>query len=285
APLTPGFAPAKVELADEVRDGVPQPPSRPPPLTKQIEALFSNEALSQDAVLRELVVESPGGWVDLEAVLQLKRIRALRAKREDVLRALRDSKFLETWRDPDGSAAAVRRPPSRGPPPPLALTPPTRPVSGAPPGQGSASRPTSRSDAGISTKAEPRDTEQQKLLLPGRLRGQVASYDEESGDAAISCSQVDVLFGCHVTVDWRELERAGAAVAIGSSVSFLVELGPAGEPRARELQLGAEEEVGDFQPPRKRSKGATATEAVAGAKGRKAVVGNRYSGTVRISDA
>lgn len=96
----------------------PAPPKRPVPLRKSLEAYFSNEGLKSDRYLLELILESPDGWVDMEVVLGLKQVRALRAKRSDVLRELRDS-WLETSSDPDGSSAAIRRPPNRGPLPKL----------------------------------------------------------------------------------------------------------------------------------------------------------------------
>eukprot|EP00428_Durinskia_dybowskii_P041567 CAMPEP_0170278358 /NCGR_PEP_ID=MMETSP0116_2-20130129/39184_1 /TAXON_ID=400756 /ORGANISM="Durinskia baltica, Strain CSIRO CS-38" /LENGTH=403 /DNA_ID=CAMNT_0010529671 /DNA_START=47 /DNA_END=1254 /DNA_ORIENTATION=+ len=104
--------PSPRQSPDAIHAGAPPPPAPPkgpPPLRQTLEAIFSNENLKQDRYLYDLISESPGGWVDLEIVLGFKKVRALKAKRDDVLRALRDS-WLETWRDPNGTSAAVRRP-------------------------------------------------------------------------------------------------------------------------------------------------------------------------------
>lgn len=97
-----------------------------------------------------------------------------------------------------------------------------------------------------------------KTLFPGRLKGEVCDYDEESGSATISCPQVRALFQEDVTVDWRDLEKASAAADIGSWVSFLVQLGPGGNPEAKDLMLenpGDEEDHEEempVQPPKRR---------------------------------
>jgi len=254
-------------------DGASLPPQRSPSIRQQVESCFGNEGLRQDRYLHDLIAESPGGWVDLDAVLSLKRIRALRAKREDVLRALRDS-WLETWRDPDGSSAAVRRPPGHGPLPELAPGPEPR-VQTKEEASGGRGAATAREPRGppADTRAAP------CTLFPGRLNGAVVAYDEESGSASIACSQTEALFQRHVSVDWREIEQAGAALNLGSLVSFRVELGASGEPRGRELRLRAPEEAGEEPEelearPSKRPR--RAPGAVAGA-----VVGRRYQGAVK----
>lgn len=296
APLTPGVGVVKASTSSAYDgpeaggSGAPMPPKRPPPLRQQIEAYFSNDGLRQDAVLRELIAESLGGWVDLEAILSLKRVRALHAKRDDVVQALHDS-WLEIWLDPESSAAAVRRPPDKGPLPSLA-SPGPRPNTSANSAvaRKTASVMSSRIDHGGQKNSRSQNPEAgsaagQKsptaVLFPGRLCGQISSYDEESGDASISCGQVEVLFGRQVTVDWRELEKTGVAVNIGSSVSFRVELGASGEPRAKELQLHAEDDNDDNsgERPSKRSRKSDESGK------REAVVGNRYTGTLKAFHA
>eukprot|EP00930_Biecheleria_cincta_P029971 TRINITY_DN20793_c0_g1_i1.p1 TRINITY_DN20793_c0_g1~~TRINITY_DN20793_c0_g1_i1.p1 ORF type:complete len:502 (+),score=91.15 TRINITY_DN20793_c0_g1_i1:89-1594(+) len=294
APLTPGVALASSSADSAALEyggsGAPLPPKRPPPLRQQIEACFSNDGLRQDALLREQIAESPGGWIDLEAILSLKRVRALHAKREDVVQALRDS-WLEIWLDPESSAAAVRRPPDKGPLPSLASPVPrantsankalaknTTPVMHTRTDHGGHKASRSQT-AGAGSLAG--QTSSTAVLFPGRLRGEISSYDEESGDACISCGQVEVLFGRQVTVDWRELEQTGVAVSIGSSVSFRVELGAAGEPRAKELQLHADDTNDDDSEERPSKRSRNTDESGKNV----AVVGNRYSGTLKAFHA
>merc|ERR1711871_717707 len=89
----------------------PMPPKRPPPIRQQVESYFSDQGLKSDIYLQELIRESEGGWVSIEDVLSLKKIKALRCTADDVLSALCGS-WLETFEDDDGSAA-IRRPPDR----------------------------------------------------------------------------------------------------------------------------------------------------------------------------
>jgi len=265
APITPGpvvnFGQHEVQEDKEQytapRRGAPLPPRGKPPLKQQIESYFSDEGLKQDAYFRDLIAESPGGWVDVDIILGLRQIKSYRAKRADVLQALHSS-WLETYADPDGSSAAVRRPPGR------AMPKVTRPQVQPP----------------VASKEEDVETAEdqggQDNILPGRLTGTVLSFNEDTGDALISCSETEALFQQHVAMDWRELERAGSAVNIGSLVSFCVSLGLQGEPRARELQLEAPEDDDDSE-----------HEAVVASKRRKtdratqAVVGKRYDGCIK----
>lgn len=284
----------KAEDEEAGAAGGPLPPRTRPPLRQQIESYFSNEGLKSDRYLHELISGSPGGWVDLDVVLGLRRVKALRAKREDVLRALRDS-WLETWRDPDGSSAAVRRPPGRGPLPELseARSAPgeEEQVSSVQRGAPTPARQAGRRDISTTRPVPGRMAGRSglktgTLLFPGRLAGTIAAYDEESGSASIACAQTEALFQKHVCVDWREMEQAGVAVNIGSLVSFLVEVGPGGEPCARELQLRApeEEDAEDDQimPPSKRRREAVVSDATTGdVTAAAAVMGNRYTGTIK----
>lgn len=112
------------------------------------------------------------------------------------------------------------------------------------------------------------------MLFPGRLSGTLSSYDEESGEAWINCAQTEALFQKDVTVTWQELEQAGGALNIGSLVSFLVELGPTGDPQARDLKLRSPEEEDeeyyeDSRPVKKRRVVEEALE------------GTRYVGTLK----
>lgn len=295
APLTPGsvgskragggsaLAPAAYDWTGEANDsehmggdGAPMAPKKPPPLKSLIESYFSDDGLRHDRHLHELIDQSPGGWIDVDEVLGLKKVQALRVRREDVLRALKSSTVLETWRDPDGSSAAVRRPVNR-PLPKLATGPPPR-EQAKPRAAGRENPNEAEQEAGVEADLLGEDQEPTSvrsapggaLLFPGRLDGIVSDYDEESGTAAISCSEVEALFKRPVAIDWRELEKAGAAVNIGSLVSFLVELGPDGGPRARDLKLRAadDDEEEEVRPGKKRRVAS-------------AVVGERYIGSIK----
>ncbi|CAK0828001.1 unnamed protein product, partial [Prorocentrum cordatum] len=213
----------------------PAPPEGPPPLQTQVEACFSDEHLRCDRHLQELISDSPGGWVDLEAVLALRQLRGLRARPADVLRALAGS-WLQVWRDPDGTSAALRRPPERGPLPALEAPAPA------------AARRRQRPAVEVAGAAVPADAAPAagQVILPGRMRGTVVHFDEEAGSASISCQQTQALFQKHVHAEWRELEQAGAS-DIGAAVSFRVEVcGAGGQPRAREVRL-LEEAPADLQ--------------------------------------
>jgi len=279
APLTPGWpaARAPVQQVEEVEDdepvddgsayvaaGAPQPPRRGPPLKAVIEAYFDDQSLKQDRYLSDLIAESPGGWVDIDIVLGLRRVRALKAKRDDTLRALRGSQQVEVWHDPADGSAAIRRPKGRAPPAydPTAAQPvdDRRGAAAAAPGAGAGGE-------------KPRG----KGIFPGRLNGTVAEYDEEMCVAKIACPQTHALFQQHVLAEWTEVENA--AVNIGSPVSFLVELGPGGEPLARELQLRApdviaDDEDDDYVRPAKRRRPRPQPQA-------EVKPGNRYVGKIK----
>jgi len=254
APLTPG--------PGLHRGTAPTPATKVPPLRQQIEAYFSDDGLKQDRDLYDTVASSPDGWVDIDVVLDLRLVKAARAKREDVLRALASS-WLETYRDPDGTAA-VRRPREKVLPM-FILPEKTAPKQSL-----------KRSNTAVQAQTAPA----RSTLFPGRLQGAVASYNEETGSAHIACAQTQALFQQDVTVDWRELERAGTAVDVGSLVSFRIELDEAGAPQARDLQLRApaeaEEDEDVVTRPQKRRKGQeTGFVPPVGA------VGDRFIGTIK----
>lgn len=246
APLTPGWSGSAVRgnKGEEKSGGLlgvsygdaPLPPQRAPPLKQVIESYFEDESLKQDRYLCDIITESPGGWVDLDVVLALRRVRALKAKRDDVIRTLRGSQRLEIWHDPVDGSSAVRR--SKGRPPPK-YEPTLTHRNDTNNGGTEASQPVASQRDEDGNAAPPRSTS----IFPGRLQGTIAEYDDESCTASIACPQTQALFQQHVSADWREIESA--AVNIGSLVSFRVELGPNGEPLARELQLRAPEATGD----------------------------------------
>lgn len=253
APLTPGLLNARAagferENADGAAGGAAPP--KPPPLKQQIEQYFGDESLKTDRHMRELIETSPGGWVDVDEILGLKSVKTLRAKRDDVIQALRSS-WLESWQDPRSGEAAVRRPPSKPLPKLLAVKPQVPAEKKVKP----SSTPAAKAGV-VASRPAVAPGAGGKMLFPGRLKGKVSGYDEESGSANISCPQIAALFQQEVLIDWREIERAGAAVDIGSDVSFMVEMGPDGTPQATEIQLEAPEddEEGDqpAQPAKKR---------------------------------
>jgi len=104
-PLTPSVEGEVEYLGDEA----PLPPQRPPPLKQVIEAYFSDASLKQDRFMYNAIRDSPGGWVDIDVVMGLKRVRALKATREELMRVVRGSRQVELWHDPADSSAALRR--------------------------------------------------------------------------------------------------------------------------------------------------------------------------------
>lgn len=285
APLTPGVLQRAVNTESQVQrthgnahtpaaasgaageqDGAaPAPPSKPPPLRNTLEAYFSNEGLSNDRYLRELVAESAGGWVDIEVILGLKRVRALRAKREDVLHALQGS-WLETCVEPDGSFAGIRRPPSRGRVPECRAAPVAHGVAGLEEA-GSVAADVTRvtpqrwlldaveapSNARRRPEPEPEEAQapkkarkpespakaapQSKVTPAGgrhpfdkrRLTGVVETFNLRLGLGKIKCAEL----GCSVGVAVADL----AGFDVGDSVSFLTVTDPKlGIPRAQNLE-------------------------------------------------
>mmetsp|Transcript_48920 Transcript_48920/g.91553 ORF Transcript_48920/g.91553 Transcript_48920/m.91553 type:complete len:671 (+) Transcript_48920:114-2126(+) len=263
--------------------GAPQAPGKPPPLKQQIESYFSEQGLKQDVYLRDIIESSPGGWVDVEDLLNLKRIKALRATKDDVLHALSTgTSWLEVFESEDGISAAVRRPENR--PIPQVQQPAVAKSTAREPLERSIQARGPIKPGGTKRPMEPirPGKASGRTLLPGRMEGLLSSYDEESGDATISCAQTEALFQKDVTLTWQELEKAGTAINIGSLVSFLVELGPNGDPQARDLQFRIpeeEEEEGEEEDaeeqemrPAKKQKTTEVEEAT---------LGSRYTGTFK----
>jgi hypothetical protein len=60
---------------------------------RQVEFYFSTANLRRDKYFHDVICESPGGWVPLQAVIQCSRMRKLRVTEADVLLALRGSKL------------------------------------------------------------------------------------------------------------------------------------------------------------------------------------------------
>jgi len=218
-----------------VYSDVPVPPRRPPPLRQSVEAYFSDENLKRDRHLREIIVESPGGWVDIDTVLELKRVRALKAKRVEVLRALRDSPLFEIWHDPVDGAAAVRRAKGRplpkfegAAPPPVSLPQKrTAPVfeaeDAAPPDEVAAPPPPDpdvedlEAEDGVIKRIRHISAE----VKPGaRFVGRVKSFHNGLGMGFISCRPTFEVYGRDIAVDRAALGNfdVGDYVAFGLCV-------------------------------------------------------------------
>lgn len=220
----------------------PAPPRKPPQLKTTLESLFSNENLKQDRYLLQMLADSFDGWLDVETVLGLKRIKALRVRREDVLKALSAS-WLETHSDPESGAAAVRRPPSKGPLPQFQATkaPVKRDLSAMEqvgtvsadvttqqrwvPVEAPAARPVVAKRPEQSMDAAVRGT-----YRHGRLNGTIASFSLRLGTGKISCKEI----GRDVAVAVVDL----AGFDIGDLVSFVLTTDPElGTPKAKQLKL------------------------------------------------
>lgn len=282
APVTPG-APVRAAHLDDPSGGdegtAPAPPKAPPPLRSLIEAYFSDAHLQTDRFLHELISGTPDGWVDVDTVLQLRKVKEARARSQDVVKALKSSP-LEVFFDPEDGTAAVRRPKNRPLPELKELAAPADGVAdeeeaevvvaGARAGAGS-------EDSAGSAQG----------MFPGRLTGKVSTYDEESGSASISCPQTEMIFQRDVTVDWREIEQSCVALQIGSRVSFLLKLGERGEPMARSLQLRSVDEDDDDEVRRpvkyvRKSKSSVSAKAAATDEASESeLVGKRHVGTIK----
>lgn len=244
----------------EAEDGLgPRPPSRAPPLRQQLEAYFSNECLRTNRQLYDFMSEAPDGWVDVDELLGLKQLRAIRATRGDVLRAL-DGSWLETWTD--GASAALRRPPSR----PLPAFEGEAPEGGA---SGWLASPHALSRAfAVAGRRLPAacDTEEgvvatdvaASMLLPasrpsagktaGAAAGSAAAAKRPRGEAGLDrCTGVVSTFNLRLGLGKIRCNETGRDVAIGiqdlagfdvgDAVSFLLTRDPElGTPRAEQLR-------------------------------------------------
>lgn len=274
APLTPGLAggpapevredrrPVKrftMESSAEELHSAPAPPRKPPPLRQTLELYFSDESLKQDRYLLGLINDSCDGWIDIETILSLKRVKALRSRQEDVLHALRDS-WLEIHYDPETGGAALRRPPGHGPLPRLQAK---RPQRGAPQGTAPA---VADDDEGIVsadvTTQQRWDTVVKRAPAPsagiapqvpeansvraevdphqalrgtsrtGRLLGVIKSFNLRLSMGKITCVEI----GREVAVDLADL----SGFDVGDSVSFVLGTDPElGTPKAKELKFAA----------------------------------------------
>jgi len=84
---------------------------------KQIEYYLSDENLKYDKFFHDKISEDENGWLQMSLVLSCNKMQAMRATKEDVMNALKDSK-IEVRED----GAAIRRP-SKAPLPTLEAKP------------------------------------------------------------------------------------------------------------------------------------------------------------------
>eukprot|EP00747_Dinoflagellata_sp_TGD_P161600 gnl/TRDRNA2_/TRDRNA2_178216_c0_seq1.p1 gnl/TRDRNA2_/TRDRNA2_178216_c0~~gnl/TRDRNA2_/TRDRNA2_178216_c0_seq1.p1 ORF type:complete len:434 (+),score=146.63 gnl/TRDRNA2_/TRDRNA2_178216_c0_seq1:77-1378(+) len=80
-------------------------PCDPAVVRKQVEYYLSDDNLNHDKFFHEAISKSDGGWLDMSLVLSCNKMKAMRATKEDVLNALKESK-VEVRED----QLAVRRP-------------------------------------------------------------------------------------------------------------------------------------------------------------------------------
>merc|ERR1719215_1701470 len=103
-------APAAASSAEKVATDVPDPKRlkpTPPDLKmvrRQVEYYFSDENLRYDKFFNEKISGEKDGWLDMNLILSCAKMKAMRASKEDVSEALKESK-LEVRED----GAAIRR--------------------------------------------------------------------------------------------------------------------------------------------------------------------------------
>jgi len=299
APLTPGVGGLQ-QQAVTYEAHIASATRKPPPLREVIEQYFSDASLTHDRFMHELISDSDDGWVDIDTIVTLKNVKALRARRDDVFRAVEGSKLLEIFQDEDDGFGAVRRPPSKRLPK-LDTTGGARTLAGDVGSLHPPPQPSTESPAPSKTLLEPAEAKplspdssgrRGRPLFPGRINGTIVDFDEEAGAASISCPQTFALFQRHVYIDWRELGRSGASINMGSFVSFLVELSPDDGPVARDLQLRApdpapdsdeeeDEDIEEHRPSAKRARLSVVAEAQPRKKGKQAKEDHRFAGIVK----
>merc|ERR1719161_3333241 len=77
-------------------------------LRKQVEYYLSDQNLMYDKFFHEKISANPEGWLDMSLILSCNKMKAMRATKELVLDALKDSPV--EIKDPEGEASHVRRP-------------------------------------------------------------------------------------------------------------------------------------------------------------------------------
>jgi len=77
-------------------------------LRKQVEYYLSDQNLMYDKFFHEKISADPDGWLDMGLILSCNKMKAMRATKELVLEALKDSPV--EVKEQEGSATCVRRP-------------------------------------------------------------------------------------------------------------------------------------------------------------------------------
>lgn len=242
----------------------PLPPQRPPPLKQVIEAYFSDLSLKQDRFMYNTIRDSPGGWVDIDVVLGLKRVRALKASREEVMRVVRGSRQVELWHDPADSSAAIRRYQGRPlpkletqevapadceeeealpieeepkPPPRRAATP--KPPPGAPP-RSNGARPLDEDVVEVAPDAKRRRAEPAEVRPGNRYVGRIKSFHKVLRMGFIVCKPTFAAFEKDIALDRNEV----AGFGVGDVVSFTLAVDPDfGTPKGQALKAAGEAEL------------------------------------------
>mmetsp|Transcript_66382 Transcript_66382/g.130803 ORF Transcript_66382/g.130803 Transcript_66382/m.130803 type:complete len:379 (+) Transcript_66382:61-1197(+) len=258
-PLTPSMEGEVEYLGGQA----PLPPQRPPPLKQVIEAYFSDLSLKQDRFMYNTIRDSPGGWVDIDVVVGLKRVRALKANREEVMRVVRGSRQVELWHDPADSSAAIRR--SQGRPLPKLETqealpadceeedealpaeeepkpPPRRSATPKPP-PGTPLRKNGASllDEDVVVPDAKRARAEPAEVRPGnRYVGRIKSFHKVLRMGFIACKPTFAAFEKDIALDRNEV----AGFGVGDVVSFTLAVDPDfGTPKAEALKAAGEAEL------------------------------------------
>jgi hypothetical protein len=104
---TPQSEKRKVEDKENTPDAkrLKPTPIEPAIVRKQVEYYLSDENLRHDKFFHDKIAENAEGWLDVNLVLSCNKMKAMRATKEDVMSALKDSK-MEVRED----GTALRRP-------------------------------------------------------------------------------------------------------------------------------------------------------------------------------
>lgn len=249
----PGPPPSRPRPQDVV---APVPPKKPPPLRQSVEACFSDNNLKTDRDMREIILADPEGWVDVDDVLELKRVRAYRATREELIPVLQDSPTLELWYDPvDGSARVRRRDldpkslPAFEGRAMLGLRRPRKPVVEEPDDEEEdAPQAVDDDDEDVALVKDGRTPAKRKRcpnaeVKPGaRFVGRIKSFHSTVGMGFVECRPTFEVYGRDLALDKENMKSflVGECVAFGLAVDA-----DFGTPKAVELEAANEADI-DF---------------------------------------
>jgi len=218
-------------------------------------------SLKQDRFMYNTIRDSPGGWVDIDVVVGLKRVRVLKASREEVMRVVRGSRQVELWHDPADSSAAIRRyqgrplpkletqeepkPPEEEEalpieeepklPPRRAATP--KPPPGAPPRNNGARQ---LDEDVVGPDAKRRKAEPAEVRPGNRYVGRIKSFHKVLRMGFIACKPTFAAFEKDIALDRNEV----AGFGVGDVVSFTLAVDPNfGTPKGEALKAAGEAEL------------------------------------------